>query len=157
MAYSSAHDVYLESRIMAAEPLELIRMLYHGAIGSASEARRHLAAGRIADRSAAISKTCEIIAELASSLDHEQGGEISERLAQLYDYMQYRLVEANIKQADEPLAEVMALLGTLVEAWDGLAAATPAPAPAPAPALASPWQQAPLEPALAPASAGWSF
>ena len=54
------------------------------------------------------------------SLDHERGGELSQRLAQLYDYMQRRLLEANAKQIDEPMAEVLGLLSTLGEAWDGI-------------------------------------
>src|SRR5206468_2046051 len=37
--------------------------------------------------------------------------------AQLYDYMQRRLLEANMKQADAPLSEVLGLLSTLSEAW----------------------------------------
>jgi flagellar secretion chaperone FliS len=119
MAYS-AHDSYLESRILSADPLELIRLLYQAAISSVREARRHLAAGAIAARSRAISKTSDILRELECSLDRERGGEISQRLAQLYDYMQRRLIEANFQQADGPLAEVLSLLSTLAEGWEGI-------------------------------------
>ena len=65
--------------------------------------------------------------ELATSLDHERGGEISQRLALLYDYIQRRLLEANLQQSDAPLAEVLGLLSTLSEAWAGVRKAQDAP------------------------------
>jgi flagellar protein FliS len=113
----TAYDNYLESRVESAEPLELVRMLYQGATGAVREARRCLAADDIAGRARQISKAFEILTELMSALDPERGGEIAERLGQLYDYMQRRLLEANARQVDEPLAEVLGLLTTLTEAW----------------------------------------
>jgi flagellar protein FliS len=120
--WQNAHDAYLESRVLSADPLELIRLLYGAGIESVREARRCLAAGDIAGRSGKISKAHDILTELAASLDLEQGGELSLRLSQLYDYMQRRLIEANLQQADAPLSEVLALLCTLAEAWEGIAA-----------------------------------
>src|SRR6516162_2739350 len=110
--WNNDHDAYLESRILAADPVELVNLLYQACRQCVRDAREHLAAGRIGERSRAITRACEILIELAGSLDHARGGEISQRLAQLYDYMQRRLLEANIKQSGEPLAEVLGLLNT---------------------------------------------
>ncbi len=118
----NGHDAYREGRILSADPLELVRLLYQGCHEAVREARRHLAAGDIAARSHAISSACEILTELSVSLDRERGGQISERLALLYDYMQRRLLDANLQQADEPLVEVLGLLMTLGEAWAGVQA-----------------------------------
>ena len=118
--WQNAHDAYLESRIESADPLQLVRLLYQGAVASVREARTHLAAGEIAARSRAISKAHAILVELTTSLNYEAGGDLSRRLAQLYDYMMRRLLEANLKQIDEPLAEVLGLLTTVGEAWDGI-------------------------------------
>ena len=120
--WQSAQDSYLESRVLSADPVELIRLLYGAATASVREARRHLAAGAIAERSRAITKACQVLAELAVSLDYERGGEIARRLAQLYDYMGRQLIEANVRQMDAPLEEVLNLLGTLSEGWDGIQA-----------------------------------
>ena len=116
----SWNDAYLESKVYSADPLELVRMLYAGAIESVRSAREHLAARRIAERSAAISRAVAIIGELDGSLNHEVGGTLSRRLADLYGYMRGRLFEANLRQSDGPLAETEALLGTLAEAWQKL-------------------------------------
>ena len=125
-----AHDAYLESRILSADPIELTRMLFQACTEAVRDARRHLQAGQIRQRSNAVSKACEILFELDRSLDHTRGGEISARLGLLYDYMQRRLIEANCQQTETPLAEVLKLLTTLSEGWDGIAGreATPAEA-----------------------------
>jgi flagellar protein FliS len=124
---SNAHDAYLESRVESADPVQLVRMMYQGAIGSVREARNLLAKGDIAERSRAISKAHAILTELLVSLDHERGGEISMQLARLYDYMQRRLLEANLQQVDAPMVEVLGLLSTLKEAWDRLQPTAEAP------------------------------
>ena len=79
----SAHDAYLESRILSADPLELIRLLYQGCSDAVREARRCLAQGDVASRSHWVSKASDILAELIASLDWQRGGEIAGRLALL--------------------------------------------------------------------------
>ncbi len=60
------------------------------------------------------------LVELSVSLSAEEAPELSASLAALYAYMQKRLLDANLKQQDEPLAEVLGLLMTLAEAWEGI-------------------------------------
>jgi flagellar protein FliS len=146
----SPQDAYLESRVLSADPLELVCMLYQGAIGAVQDARRHLADGKIDARSRSISRACDILMELHSALDHSRGGEIAGRLAALYAYMHGKLLEANCQQVDPPLGEVLSLLATLAEAWSG--ASKPAPPPVSA---GNPWEQ-PQE-AAARAPGGWSL
>lgn len=143
--WNNGHDAYLESRVLSADPIELVKMLYQGCMQAVREARLHLAEGRIAERSREITKACQIVIELAVSLDHERGGEISRRLALLYDYMHRRLLEANMRQSDEPLADVLGLLSTLSEGWEGIRTPESQPvaesAPAPQPSTESDWPQ----------------
>ena len=110
-------QAYLETRVLSADPLELICMLYQHAIEAVRDARVHLASGEIALRSGAIAKAIGILDELNVSLDHAAGGAISSNLEQLYNYMTVRLTEANIRKQEAPLAEVETLLSTLAEAW----------------------------------------
>jgi flagellar protein FliS len=115
---------YLQTEVLTAEPLKLVCMLYRAAIDAVTTARHHLRAGAIRERSRQITKAMEILAELTRSLDMQQGAEISRSLADLYTYMLGCLMEANSKQIDAPLAKVEKLLGTLLEAWSTLPAAT---------------------------------
>jgi flagellar secretion chaperone FliS len=153
---------YMELSITSATPLELVRMLYTAALDSVREARQFLAAGQIRERSAAISRTLEILAELNGSLD-PAAGELAERLAALYDYMQRRLIEANFQQTDAPMAETAALLTTLAEAWNQISVQPTEDAPSPAPDvtreddISSPWAVPPASEPLEYAASGWSF
>lgn len=122
-------DAYLESQVLTADPMELVRLLYRAARDATRSASAHLAAGRIAERSRQISKAHAILSQLSVSLDHARGGALSRSLAELYDYMQRRLLEANLRQKAEPLAEVESLLTTLLEGWDQTRAAPEHSAP----------------------------
>lgn len=117
----SWRTAYLETRVLSAAPIELVGILYEYATLSVQEARNALAQGDIAARSKAILKVIAILGELESSLDHEIGGEIAFNLGRLYRYMRERLTAGNLQRADEPLAEVEALLKTLGEAWQAIA------------------------------------
>ena len=125
---------YIEQKILNADPIELIRILYQHGIFSVREAREHLRAGRIAERAKAINKAWTVIAELNTALRPEAAPEIANRLRDLYVYMQRRLIEANFDQNDQPLAEELGLMTTLSEAW------TSQPAPEPVQSPAATWQ-----------------
>jgi flagellar protein FliS len=108
---------YLETEIQSADPVQLVRMLYRGALDATIAARGYLQAGDIGSRSRSITKAHAILTELARCLNHDVGGEISRNLVELYDYMQRRLLAANMEQNDAPLAEVDKVLRELLEAW----------------------------------------
>ena len=139
--WNNGHDAYLESRVMTADPVELINLLYQACTQSVRDARTHLAAGQIAERAREITRASAIVSELTVVLDHERGGEISQRLALLYDYIQRRLITANLDQSDEPLAEVLGLLVTLSEGWAGVRPPEIIAAPEPPVPVDSAWSQ----------------
>jgi hypothetical protein len=68
----------------------------------------------------------------------------------LYDYIQRRLLEANIQQSDAPLAEGLGLLSTLSEAWAGIRKAQDEPV------AESPWSQ-PVAEEAGRGLQGWSL
>jgi flagellar secretion chaperone FliS len=122
-----AYDSYQEAEILSADPLELVRLLYRGAIEAIGEARQCLAAREIAGRARAINKALRIVTELAFSLDHRNGAGLSRTLVELYDYVQRLLIDANCRQVDPPLAEAGELMATLLEAWERCDAGSRAP------------------------------
>ena len=110
-------------------------MLHRLAMDRIRDARRYLEAGDVGARGKAISRVSEVLVEFGCSLDHQTGGELDRPLAQLHEYMQWRLLEATTHQDVEPLNEVLRLLSTLSEAWQEI---QPEPLPA-APADQSRW------------------
>jgi flagellar protein FliS len=111
------HDNYRDTEVLNAGPVRLVSILYRAAVDAVRTARRHLAGGAIRERSWQITKANSIVHELLRSLDREKGGEIARSLNDLYAYMSTRLIEANARQIDAPLADVERLLSTLLEAW----------------------------------------
>jgi len=126
-----AKDVYLESRVMAADPVELIHILYEHGLVQLRSAREALAKADILGSSRAISKTLAILGELEGSLDFNAGGSISRNLGRLYQYMRRRLVDGNAQRQDEVLAEVESLMRTLDAGWTAMQHATSLPSALP--------------------------
>jgi hypothetical protein len=56
---------------------------------------------------------------LTVALGRKAGGEYAERLSDLYGYMKRQLMEANFRQCEDPLTEVLGLFATLLENWEG--------------------------------------
>lgn len=97
-------------------PAQLVLMLYNGAIRFLKQAQMGLEEGKLEVCHQNILKAQDILTELMTSLDLEQG-EIARNLYQLYDYMYHRLVDANIKKDGQILLEVQQFLSELRETW----------------------------------------
>lgn len=107
-----------ESDVRSADPHRLIILLFEGAENAISVARLHAENGNVSERGTYLSKAIDIIANgLKASLDLNQGGEIADRLAALYDYMVSRLLWANMKNDITTMSEIHALLGEIHDAW----------------------------------------
>ena len=53
-------------------------------------------------------------------MNHQQGGELSARLSELYGYMASRLLQGHLEQSSEPFDEVEKLMLTLLESWENV-------------------------------------
>src|ERR1700731_969295 len=102
-------NTYFEQKILSASPVELIRILYQRAVSSVRDAREHLRGGRIRERSGSINNAYEVLAELMAALRPTEAPELAGKLRALYCYIQERLLEANFRQTDAPLAEALEL------------------------------------------------
>lgn len=134
--------VSVDSGVQGSDPHRLIVMLYDGALAAIREAVGHLQAGRVAAKGAAIGKAIRIIEEgLIASLDPKAGGDLAQRLSDLYQYMTMRLLQANLRSDPQALDEVVRLLDDLRSAWASIGKPAPAsgaqPAVAPAAAKAA--------------------
>ena len=113
--------IYKQKQIESATPGQLVVLLYDAAVDHLNKAESALGeegVGRIEKYHNALITCQNIITELIVALDLEKGGEIASNLFNLYDYMIYRLVDANIKKDLEPIKEVRELLGTLKSSWE---------------------------------------
>lgn len=106
------------TRVAAANPHELIAMLFEGLDQSLLAAQGALERGDIPAKAAAISKAVQLLDEgLKAALD-PKGGELSERLGALYDYCIRRLTEANLYNDRARIEEVRRLITPVADAWN---------------------------------------
>ena len=111
-----------ESGAMSASPHQLITMLFDGAKTAITMARHHMANKEIAAKGIAISKAINIVENgLKASLDADAGGaagaELVANLAALYDYINERLLYANLRNDPHLLDEADRLLESIGSAW----------------------------------------
>ncbi|MEP3825905.1 MAG: flagellar export chaperone FliS [Marinobacter sp.] len=112
--------VNTQTSITDADPHKLIQLLYNGAIERINMAKARLQAKDYEGKGKLIGKAIEIIGGLKSFLDFEKGGELATRLEALYDYMERTLLEASAKNDMAKLDEVISLLRSIKEGWDGI-------------------------------------
>lgn len=125
------YEAYLESNVLTASPLELVRMLYRFVIDQLNEASRCLDLGNIEARGKAVTKATDGILELMSSLDHSQASEVSASLAELYGYCASRILQGHIDQDKTPFLEVANLMSVLLQGWEQVKTETTLPASSP--------------------------
>ena len=121
-AYGSYHAANLDSQTSRASPVELVLLLTDGLLDELARARGHIVGKRYELKANSIDKCCEIINGLSSSLDFEQGGEVVANLARLYDFCAARLQNAGIKMDPAMVDEVVEILTTIRQGWQGVQA-----------------------------------
>jgi flagellar protein FliS len=119
MTPSHPHKEYIASRVAAATPVELTRMLYEGAVQAVREAITAHQANDILARGNAVTRAVEILGELRFSLRRDVAPQYCDTLSGLYGYLQSRLIQAHAEKSESMLQEVLKLIETLLEGWIG--------------------------------------
>ena len=103
---------------------QLILMMYDGALQAVNQAIQCMEGKDIAGQSKHILKAQDIINELSLALDMKQGGQVSQTLEQLYQFVLNQLIQANITTDTMYLESVIKVLTPLREAWSRIAEAS---------------------------------
>ena len=137
-------SVDVDTRVLAANPHQLIMMLFDGALAALAQAKVYMLNRDIAGQGTAISKTISIIDDgLKASLDEKAGGKLATDLKLLYEYLSLRLLIATLKSDPKILEEVTALLLELSSAWREIGQAPVANSSAPLGVPITPLDQQP--------------
>lgn len=119
MTPTNPHKEYIASRVAAATPVELTRMLYEGAVQAVEEAITAHRAGDILVRGNAVTKAVQILGELRFSLRRDVAPQYCDMLSGLYGYLQNRLIQAHAERSESMLQEASRLIQTLLDGWIG--------------------------------------
>ena len=117
---ASAAARYRGVQVKTCSPLQLLVMLFDGAIRFIGEAEAAMAAKDRARAGERIGKAHAIITELAATLDREHAPELCDNLLAIYGFCTGYLLEANFHQDPKRLSEVVAALTPLREGFAGI-------------------------------------
>jgi flagellar protein FliS len=121
-AYGDYHAVNLDAQTARASPVELVLLLTDGLLDELARARAHIVNKRYEEKAKSIDKCVEIVNGLSSSLDFEHGGEVVANLARLYEFCAARLHGAGIKLDPGMVDDVVQILATIRQGWQGVQA-----------------------------------
>jgi flagellar secretion chaperone FliS len=115
MLKNNAYSQYKENAVYTASLEELTLMLYNGLVKFIMQAQKAIEENDLQKAHNSIVRAEDIISEFQATLDKRY--EISNSLSLIYDYMNRRLVEANIKKDKDILEEVIYFAKELRDTW----------------------------------------
>lgn len=117
----SPWNSYRQVSLKTAAPGQIILMLFEGAIRFLERAETGFVLEDPAEANETIhnniQRAQEILHELNVALDLTNGGELAQTLRSLYEYLDRRLIESNMKKEVAGVLEAKKHLNTLREAW----------------------------------------
>ncbi|MCS7293941.1 MAG: flagellar export chaperone FliS [Dehalococcoidia bacterium] len=118
---ANPYQRYRQVTVETASVAELVVLLYRKAIQLLEETEEAIATTDVPRAHARLVHAQEIVAELMASVNLD-AGELAQHLWMIYDYLQRRLVEANLRKDAAIVREVRSFLANLLEAWEQVAA-----------------------------------
>jgi flagellar secretion chaperone FliS len=110
-------------RTAAADPYELVELMYKECIAALRAAAFATEKGQLTIKSERIARATAILFALESNLDFERGGEVSRTLATLYHGLRSQILNASIGSDPAPFRSVADDLEDIAGAWSQARAA----------------------------------
>jgi flagellar protein FliS len=123
MVHGAAAARYREVEVQGMSPARRVVLLYAQLLLTLRRARLHLEQGDIEARCERVLMAQEIVQELWLSLDRDAGGELAQRLGELYRWLFAEVGEMHRTPSVERLDAVIGVVGELHGAWEGAATA----------------------------------
>ena len=111
----TAQNAYKQNSVTTASPGELTLMLYNGCLKFLNKAKLAIQDNNIQEKNTNLIKAQAIISELMATLNMDI--EVSKNMLALYEYMNRRLVEANIQKDVSIIEEVEGLVTEFRDTW----------------------------------------
>jgi flagellar protein FliS len=114
-------QAYATTQISTASSVQVVVLLYDGAISSMKLAQEGIVALNFHDKARFIDRALRVVGELSASLNMEEGGTVAKDLQRLYEYIQFELTQANLKNEPARLEGPIRCMSEVREAWHELA------------------------------------
>lgn len=115
MAINNPYATYQNNAVNTSTPGELTLMLYNGCLKFIQQAKKEMVEGNIAEKNKAIQKAQSIVTELMITLDTSYP--VAENMLILYEFVNSRLIDANIKNDPQLLDEASDIITEFRDTW----------------------------------------
>lgn len=115
MAINNPYATYQNNSVNTSTPGELTLLLYNGCLKFIQQAKKALETGNIEEKNTATQKAQAIVSELMVTLDTSVA--VSEQMMMLYDFVNNRLLEANIKNESKFYDEAADIMTEFRDTW----------------------------------------
>ena len=114
-------SVYQETAVNTANSLQLVVMLYDGAIRFLNQAVAAVQTKDMRTKATTDDKALAIVQHLSLTLDTTQGKKVADELDRLYEYVTEKIVEGSGKLQTKEFQEAIKVLTILRSGWAELA------------------------------------
>lgn len=123
MQQSAANKKFIKNMVESASPMQLIIILYDGALQWLTMARQELKKNKDTklpnwtNYANYMNKAHDIVTHLQESLDHGHAPEFADRIFDLYDYIKSTISKANAFKKEDELENAYKLIKDLKTYW----------------------------------------
>jgi flagellar secretion chaperone FliS len=118
MAVNNPYQTYQNNSVTTASPGELTLMLYNGCLKFITLAKKGIQDHDIEMKNVNIQKAQNIVSELMVTLNMDM--DVSKNMMSLYDFINRRLIDGNIKNDVEAIEEAEGLIIEFRDTWKEL-------------------------------------
>lgn len=119
-AYARTADSYLAQRVLGASPVQQAAMIMEAGQLWLGRALRAMEQGEPTEAIRCLVRVTDVINEAFCRLNHQEGGELVENLARIYNRWSSEVMEASRTKDQQRLKIMSQQMGQLREAWGQL-------------------------------------
>lgn len=115
MAINNPYAAYQNNSVTTSTPGELTLMLYNGCLKFIQQGKKAMEQGNLEEKNTAIQKAQAIVTELMLTLDTSYP--VAENMLVLYEFVNSRLIDGNIKNDPALLDEAAGIVTEFRDTW----------------------------------------
>ena len=112
-----ARQVYQDSSIRGAHPIELVVLLYDSAITDMRQALAAMQKSDIESRASRISHALMVLQQLQGTLDFERGGGAAQQFEQFYNLTRAKVLEAQMRSSPDLMQQQIRSMSEVRDCW----------------------------------------
>lgn len=118
MVKYSSNNQYRSTQISTADRIKIISLLYDGAINFLNQSKIKMQEHDLKSKGVYLTKASRIVSELNGALNTNIDKELTSNLQRLYEFVNLKILEANMNNNPASIDDSIKILKTLKEGWD---------------------------------------